>query len=165
MYKKEKYDTILNYAEKIFGKVLEQDAGNTISPEIANALTIYLAAANKISSKETLERARKLIHRYKEKLNQTQRSDRDKPQLRLKHIMLYHLLCIKNNEFAEALEILSGFEKLEHYEFLNARAAILVRLGRTDECNVVIDKIINGDKEDGKPRYVFTETVSSTFQN
>jgi len=156
LYKKECYEDVLNVAEEMFEKLGD---GLTNSDQLRrgadmdNALIVYLAAANKISSKEILDRARKTLHNFKEKV--LGKSD---ARLRMKHIMLYHLLCVKNNELAEALEVLSALST-KHYEFLNAKAAILIKLGRAEECLEAINKILEPDNN--KAKYIFTETIET----
>lgn len=139
----------------LFKFLQEQDANANGRNDLDNGLIIYLAAAVKIGTKDALERARKTVHEFNDKLPTKTRNDRS--TLRLKHVMLYHLLCIKNQEFAEALEVLSRFVT-QHYEFLNAKASILIRLGRVEECIQTIDKMLESNTD--KPRYIFTETVS-----
>lgn len=73
--------------------------------------------------------------------------------------MLHHLLCLKNNEVAEALEAISGLNYGDRYEYLNAKAAVLAKLGRFDECLADISNITDQKRADGKPKYIFTETV------
>lgn len=162
LYKKERYSEVLDFCEKFISKVIESEDFSR-SMHTDNALNVYLAAANKIPTPETLNRARSILHKYKEAIekSKTTLKDNDKTNLRLKHVMLYHLLCAKNNQYSEALESLSQFSGLTHYEFLNAKAAILARLGRMEECLALINKILDSSlSPPNKPRYVFTETVS-----
>lgn len=157
LYKKEQYAEVLDVTEKMFETILEkEDLRQRI--DLDNSLIIYLAAANKIPTKETLDRSRKLIHKFSEKIQK----DLHKSRLRLKQVMLYHLLCIKNNQLTEALEVISEF-RTAHYEFLNAKAAVLIKLGKTEECIAVIDKIIEPSATN-KATYVFSETVSGRLR-
>ena len=152
LYKKEKFDQILDYGEKAIAKMTEP-ADFTRSPESDNAVVLYLAAAAKLGTEDALNRARTTLLSYKSKLG------RNGGPLRLKQIMLFHLLCLKNNKFSEALEALADL-KVPHYEFLNTKAGVLARLGRMDECLIVIDSILNEAGKEGRPKFVFSETVS-----
>lgn len=153
LYKKEHYQEVLDAAEKMFEQAFsEVDLSSRAM--LDNSMIVYLAAANKIGSKDALDRARKLLHKYGEKISTSTR-DFNK-RLRLKQVMLFHLLCIKNNELNEALEVLSQFNT-SHYEFLNAKASILIKLGRAEECLAIINKIL--EPNNNRARYVFTETI------
>lgn len=159
LYNKEKYGQVLDYGEKAIARMLD-DANFTRSTESDNALNIYLASANKIPSEEILDRARKLLISYKLKLDT--RRDIGSGKLRLKQVMLFHLLCVKNNKFAEALEAVSEFHT-PHFEYLNAKAILFARLGRMDDCLFAIDSILNDTRD--KLKFVFTETVSDRFED
>ena len=158
LYKKEKYEEVLDFAEKVISEMTKGEGNLRRSYELDNALIVYLAAAIKICGPETLKRARNLTQTYSEflsKLNYYQ----FKRRLYLKQVMLYHWLCVKNNEFSEALETFSPIQMTNHYEFLNAKAAILIKLGRVEECIVTINKILDSQLSPGKPRYIFTDTI------
>lgn len=155
MYQKEKFDQVFEYGEKVIARMLS-DTNFFRSVESDNVVSLYLAAATKISSEEVLNKARATLVSYKTKVAGSAGNNNGK--LRLKQVMLYHLLCVKNGKFAEALESMSEFSHMPHYEFLNAKAIVLARLGRLDECLLTIDGILNSPQD--KPKFVFTETVS-----
>lgn len=155
LFKKEKFEQLLDYGEKAIAKILEnQDRSEFFrSPESDNSLILYLAAGVKLGTEEALNRARTILHSYTTKLNTV---TRNRQRLRLKQVMLFHLLCVKNGKLSEALEVLSEFYT-PHYEFLNVKAGLLARLGRMEDCSFAIDSIVNDTT--GRPKYVFTETV------
>ena len=147
---------MLDYGEKAIPKILSEVKEGEFfrSPESDNVLILYLAAAAKLGTEDALNRARITLHSYTEKL--TSAKMRQVPKLRLKQIMLFHLLCVKNGKLSEAFEVLSSFH-MTHYEFLNAKACVLARLGRMEDCSLAIDGILNDTT--GRPKYVFNETV------
>jgi len=154
LYKNGKYSEILDYFEKHFNEVLNDQNATSLDGRdvpLDNEFIVYLAAANKLGTKEAFERVKAITKSFIDHINKT-----NKRKLLLKQILLYHLLCSKAGEHGEALETISAVDT-RFNESLNAKAVCLIRLNKTKECLETINKILENNSSEQK--YVYTETI------